>query len=780
MTTLQEQLRATWDLFYHPSGVIEVRAIVDGKGAGKAWVGWGKTVTGYFDDPEAFMQAMIALDNERSVKSSYVTLNPVLPALMSRASNRLKAAGEKDTTTSDADIILRHRLLIDADPYRPANISSTDKELAAARAKRDEVVNYLRSLGAPPMALADSGNGAHALPCIDLPNTPESTQLASDFLQGLNLKLGTTPEDKDKARQQFAAGVTTVGIDVSVFNAARITKLYGSVARKGDNTQDRPHRRAQLTFVPDSIEPLPVELIKQVAQEYRDHVASKQKGKAEKGKAGRKAALQPSSAKTDAKWSDTVEGVEGWFAEHGVTLGARHAYSKDGFQHKWDVDCLTCAGVHKDGAIVMWGAGKGLGYRCHHDSCTGKGWADVRAIIAPKPEGNYTGSRVDMWMGALDDLGHDIKLNLLEDTIEIDGSALDDVMRSKITLDLYDSGVTKAYIDDLLNVVAARQAYHPVQQYLNGLQWDGHNHLGDMLACFHGDDVRVRYKQAELPLHHALIPRWLLGCVARGLDGDSRKPFKHQTPMLVIIGKQGLGKSSWVKWLVSGIGYGFHCEGPIDPHSTDDKRKLVTRWLWEVSELGSSLRKADRDALKGLITQELHTYRKPYGRSNITKPTLCNLVGTLNPEVGFLDDPTGHRRFLPVRISSIDRVYGDIDVNQLWAQVVHLYRNGETPELAPCEREAIAQAYQQHEVENPLQTYLQMYFDIEPGRAEWRCFTAEIAQRLQAFGVNVSLNAKVAGREINDALAPMDLERKYLSIGGVKGWGWLGIKPNGR
>jgi len=293
--------------------------------------------------------------------------------------------------------------------------------------------------------------------------------------------------------------------------------------------------------------------------------------------------------------------------------------------------------------------------------------------------------------------------------------------------------------------------------------------------------VMVEYNQAAQPLHYALIPRWLLGCVARGLEGDSRKPFKHQTPMLVLIGDQGLGKSSLVKWLVSGVGYEFHREGSIDPHNPDHQRTMVTRWLWEVSELGSSLRKSDRDSLKGFITQELHTFRKPYGRHNVTKPTLCNLVGSVNPEVGFLDDPTGHRRFLPVRITSIDRGYKDIDVSQLWAQVVHLYKNGQTPELAPCEREALALAHKQHEVEDPLQTFMQMYFDIDPSRQEWRCHTAQIIQRLQTFGcVPLNLNARVQGRTINDALAPMGLSRKLLSIDNVKGWGWIGIKPNDR
>lgn len=757
MTTLTEQLTLTWDTFSHPSGVIEVRALVDGKKQSKAWEGWGDTICGYFDDKDAFIESVTQLDKERNVGATYVMMNPIIPALMGRANNRLKAAGKKGGATSDADIVSRHRLLIDTDPIRPSQISATEEELCLALAKRDEIVEYLCSLGFPDMWRAVSGNGGHAIGAIDLPNTEESTKLVSDFLAALSWKFG------DDA----------IGIDTTVANAARITKLYGTVARKGDNTDDRPHRRAKFTYVPEIVEVIPAELLEQVAQEYRDHVTSEQPQPKSKSKKARQAA---------AKWSDTVEGVEGWFAENGVTLKSRQTHAKNGYEYMWDVDCLTCNGAHTDGAIVMWGAGKGLGYRCHHDSCKGKSWSDVRATIAPKPKGNMLSwSQVDVWREALDGLGYDLKLNLLEDTVEVDGVPMDDIRRSQLTLELYDHAVKKAYIDDLLNVVASEQSYHPIQEYLTGLQWDGNDHVAKLLHCIRGDDAVVTYPDGtKAPLHWLLIRRWLLGCVARGLDGDQRKAFKHQTPMLVIIGAQGLGKSSFCRWLVSGVGYEFHQEGPVDPHSVEDKRSMVTKWIWEVSELGSSLRKSDRDALKGFITQEWHTYRKPWGRSNITKPTLCNLVGTINPETGFLDDPTGHRRFLPVRLTQIDRRYSDIDVNQLWAQLVHMYRTGTSPELSQLERQAIAETYKEHEIENPLQTYLQMYFDIEPGNELYRCHTAEIIQRLQDFDVRVSANVRVAGREVNDALAPMGLIRKYISIGGVKGWGWYGIRPNDR
>jgi len=85
--------------------------------------------------------------------------------------------------------------------------------------------------------MADSGNGAHLLYRIDLPNDDESM----DLVKGCLTVLDTL----------FSNG--SVSVDAANFNAARIWKLYGTTSRKGDNTSDRPHRQACLLDVPDEV-----------------------------------------------------------------------------------------------------------------------------------------------------------------------------------------------------------------------------------------------------------------------------------------------------------------------------------------------------------------------------------------------------------------------------------------------------------------------------------------------------------------------------------------------
>ncbi len=723
-----------------PGEVYELRIINVG--------GKKRTDSGYFDNRQALAGCAAPYVGKANI---YSTLNPVDPALLARAENRIKEWATD--TTQDSHITRRLWLPIDADPIRPSGISSTDEQHVAALERAQRIATWLTAQGWPAVIVADSGNGAHLLCRIDLPNDQAATKLVQRCLQALAALF-----DDD-----------AVTIDTGNFNAARIWKVYGTIAVKGDNTANRPHRPAYILSAPESIEVVTVEQL--------EHLA------------GIIAQAEPNQ--TGGKHGPGQFDLEAWLATNGLT-GAKTDWNGG---KRWRLDNCPFSTEHTDGAFLVQLANGAIGAGCKHNSCQGKDWHTLRAMFdGPKPEyklkfakkaNPVTESKQANpgdWVEQLRQMGPEFKLNRLEDMVEVDGQRLDDVTRSKLYLAMSLHKVPKTYVDDCINVLASENTYHPVQDYLNQQIWDGQNHLEAMLRHIRGDGKFVTYEDGvKAPLHWLLIRRWLLGCVARALDGDKTKAFKHQTPVLVFVGKQGLGKSSWVRWLASGIGYEFHRESPINPHNTDDIRSMVTKWLWEISELGSSLRKGDRDALKGLITQEWHTYRKPWGRASITKPTLCNFVGTINPETGFLDDPTGHRRFLPIHVTDINRAYEKaVDVNQFWAQMVHLYRNGESAELSKLEREALAGVYIEHEVENPLQTYLQMYFTIEPGNTDLKCFTADIILRLQSFGIAVKTDHKVAGRDINDALSPLGLERKLISIGGVKGKGWIGIAPNDR
>lgn len=206
-------------LLYEPGDVVELRVPKSRYG----------TQSGYFNNFDALAEHAARLSG--SVAGTYITLNPVIPALLARRENRVERYAK--VTTSDADIRCRRWILFDFDPVRPAAISSTDAEHDAAIGAAQRCRTWLvDSLGFPrtSLVLADSGNGAHLLARIDLPNTPETTVLVRHCLEAAAL----------------ACNTADVVIDPTVYNAARIVKVYGTLAAKGDATAERPHRPARL------------------------------------------------------------------------------------------------------------------------------------------------------------------------------------------------------------------------------------------------------------------------------------------------------------------------------------------------------------------------------------------------------------------------------------------------------------------------------------------------------------------------------------------------------
>lgn len=219
-------------LFFNPGEVVEIRSY-GLNGTSSAWRGraFGEgVVLGYFDDAEAFGQAAESLDRSGAL-GVYFTLNPVIPDLLSRCANRLQASGPKTSATTDRDVLCIRWLPIDLDPVRPKGISSTNEELMASGKVAERIRDALVLRGWCQPIMAVSGNGCHvAFRLPDLPNTADNAALVHRAIMAVKAEF-ETPE---------------VEIDTKVGNPARIWRLYGTTARKGDSTERRPHRQSRL------------------------------------------------------------------------------------------------------------------------------------------------------------------------------------------------------------------------------------------------------------------------------------------------------------------------------------------------------------------------------------------------------------------------------------------------------------------------------------------------------------------------------------------------------
>jgi hypothetical protein len=185
---------------------------------------------GYFDYDHLELMASEAARLSGSARGVHFTLNPLKPEVLSRCSNQVQRA-ETGKLAHKEDIVCRTWLMIDFDPCRPAGISATNAEKQCAWDSMVRVCEFLKGSGLPDPIIADSGNGYHLYFRINL--APDD-ELPRRFLKMLSERFGSTQ----------------VSIDRNVAAASQLTKLFGTIAAKGRETVERPHRQSRLCQVP--------------------------------------------------------------------------------------------------------------------------------------------------------------------------------------------------------------------------------------------------------------------------------------------------------------------------------------------------------------------------------------------------------------------------------------------------------------------------------------------------------------------------------------------------
>ena len=301
---------------------------------------------------------------------------------------------------------------------------------------------------------------------------------------------------------------------------------------------------------------------------------------------------------------------------------------------------------------------------------------------------------------------------------------------------------------DAVRVTGSLNQYHPIRDYLSGLLWDGDNTIEKLSSYF--DAV---YK----PIWPTILRKWLIGAVDRVMTGA-------QNPMLVMDGPQGCGKSYFARWLCPMPRY-FR-EGPIDPTSRDDKIAAAETWIWEVAELGSTTRKADREALKSFLTTKTFTARASYGHNNQQYEVISSFLGTVNDEAGFLDDPTGNRRFWVVKLDGINPAYSkEINPESIWAEAYAAWANGESHELEENERITMQDIADEYKVVNATEEALKKCFIIDPNDPKLAGNFVSFNEIRNILSDNLS-GQDLSDRKITAALKNLGLEgaRKRIPL----------------
>ena len=213
----------------------------------------GVPMVGFFDEVEAAASEAVAW-NEKGF-NVFTNLNRIeLDEEMCGALNKpLQAAGRELRCAKKGDVKEVKWLLVDIDPVRACDnqhVPSTDDEQGCSYEVAKAIQKFIcDDLGGPLPLFATSGNGYHLLWHVDLPVNEKIEEIAKKFLLALAKKFNT--------KDAF--------VDTSTYTIWHLTKVYGTVARKSEATDERPHRYSEILEYPEEVEALPVDILQKVA-----------------------------------------------------------------------------------------------------------------------------------------------------------------------------------------------------------------------------------------------------------------------------------------------------------------------------------------------------------------------------------------------------------------------------------------------------------------------------------------------------------------------------------
>ncbi|SDW37080.1 putative DNA primase/helicase [Pseudomonas syringae] len=263
-------------------------------------------------------------------------------------------------------------------------------------------------------------------------------------------------------------------------------------------------------------------------------------------------------------------------------------------------------------------------------------------------------------------------------------------------------GLPRENLTEYVKAIADANAYNPVVEWVDSKPWDGVSRiqeLADTLVCTNPE------------FRTLLLRRWLISCAA----GLVHKGFWTKG-VLTLHGAQDLGKTSWFRRLVPADLCAFREGVSLDATSKDSVMTAVSHWIVELGELESTLRR-DMENLKAFISQTTDRLRRPYDRVDSEYPRRTVFCASVNSEK-FLKDDTGNGRFWVIAVEAVKHDH-DIDMQQLWAEVMSLYRGGEQWHLTPVEKTKLNAGNEKFRQVSPIEEMLTTNYDLSAPAGRW-------------------------------------------------------------
>lgn len=250
-----------------------------------------------------------------------------------------------------------------------------------------------------------------------------------------------------------------------------------------------------------------------------------------------------------------------------------------------------------------------------------------------------------------------------------------------------------------IDFVARQATYHPIRSWLKTLEWDGVPRLDSWLSAYCGVE--------DTEYARVIGPKVLIGAVARILEPGCKMDYT-----LVLEGEQGTGKST----VCEVLGIKQEWFATMRPDMDKDARQVLSRkWIVEFAEI-DALGKREATTVKAFMATAVDTYRPPYGRAPADFPRQSIFIGTVNPGASYeyLNDPTGARRFWPVKTGDINIPALRRDAPQLYAEAVHAHKNGAMRYVGEEFQELLKAEVKQRQYIDPFVEGIREYWESNP------------------------------------------------------------------
>lgn len=324
-----------------------------------------------------------------------------------------------------------------------------------------------------------------------------------------------------------------------------------------------------------------------------------------------------------------------------------------------------------------------------------------------------------------------------------------------------------AKISDSFVAMLNKKHFHSVRDWLNKLVWDG---------VPRAETLFVDYLQAEDSVYTRTVTRkWLTAAVARVM-----RPGCKFDNLIVLVGAQGIGKS----YLGAKLGGKWFSDTLTTMQGKEAYEQLNGAWIVEISEL-SAMKRSEIEGVKAFISKQSDDYRAAYARYRKTNPRQNVFFGTTNDHE-FLSDKTGNRRFWPIICGAAQGkcTVGDMTdryAEQIWAEVVQWFRDGETLYLNAEESELAYSKQDEVTVLDPRAVKIEEYLDMDVP-ANWEQLDKTSRRNyIQGF-MDVSPDTPLKKRDIvgaldigyelfgNDDMKPWETKEIYSILRAIPGW----------